>query len=100
MGLVTATARQRFAGREVPGAAGALPSSRADRDHAEDVRNRGGGAGRAYRADRQPADSAACGLRAPAPTRAMITTPRAMRYQTNGMKLLLEIHFMNQAMTA
>ena len=48
----------------------------------------------------QPADSAACGLRAPIVTRAMMTMPRAMRYQTKGMKLLVEMNFMNQAMTA
>lgn len=48
----------------------------------------------------QPADSAAWGLRTPIVTRAMMTMPRAMRYQTKGMKLLVEMNFMNQAMTA
>ncbi len=49
---------------------------------------------------RQPADSAACGLSAPVATSAMMAMPSAMRYQTNGMKLLLEMNFMNHAMTA
>ncbi len=48
----------------------------------------------------QPADSAACGLSAPVVTSAMMTMPSAIRYQTNGMKLLWEMNFMNQAMTA
>ena len=29
-------------------------------------------------------------------TSAMMTMPRAIRYQTNGMKLLWEMNFMNQ----
>ena len=33
-------------------------------------------------------------------TSTMITMPSAMRYQTNGMKLLVEMNFMNHAITA
>ncbi|GAQ75819.1 hypothetical protein T45_07607 [Streptomyces turgidiscabies] len=32
-------------------------------------------------------------------TSTITTTPRAMRYQTNGMKLLWEMNFMNELMT-
>lgn len=46
------------------------------------------------------ADSAACGLSTPAVTSPMMTRPSAIRYQTNGMKLLVETYFMNHAMTA
>ncbi len=46
------------------------------------------------------ADSAACGLRPPAQTSAMMTMPSAIRYQTNGMKLLCEMNRINHAITA
>ena len=47
----------------------------------------------------QPPDSAACGLSTPTLTSTMMTMPSAMRYQTNGMKLLVEMNFMNELMT-
>lgn len=46
------------------------------------------------------ADSAAGGLSTPAVTSPMMTRPSAIRYQANGMKLLVETYFMNHARTA
>src|SRR5690606_7999813 len=48
----------------------------------------------------QWAASPAPGLSTPALTSTMMTTPRTIRYQTNGMKLLVEMNFMNHAITA